>query len=49
VYLIHTNVVSEARKRNKANSEVARFFNNVRRNEDGIYVSVITVGEMLGH
>ena len=46
MYLIDTNVVSEARKRDKANPGVARFFDNARTNEDGVYVSVVTVGEI---
>ena len=46
MYLIDTNVVSEARKRDKANPGVARFFDNSRTNEDGVYVSVVTVGEI---
>jgi toxin FitB len=46
MYLIDTNVVSEARKRDKSNPGVARFFDKARTNEDGIYVSVITLGEI---
>lgn len=46
MYLIDTNVVSEARKRDKANPGVARFFDKARTNEDGVYVSVVTVGEI---
>jgi toxin FitB len=46
MYLIDTNVVSEARKRDKANPGVMRFFDKARTNEDGVYVSVITVGEI---
>jgi toxin FitB len=46
MYLIDTNVVSEARKRNKANPGVARFFDEARTNEDTVYVSVITIGEI---
>ncbi len=46
MYLIDTNVVSEARKRDKANPGVVRFFDEARTNEDGIYVSVITIGEI---
>lgn len=46
MYLIDTNVVGEARKRDKANPGVARFFGEARTNEDGVYVSVITIGEI---
>jgi predicted nucleic acid-binding protein len=46
MYLIDTNVVSEARKRDKANPGVVRFFDEARANEDGIYVSAITIGEI---
>ena len=46
MYLIDTNVVSEARKRDKANRGVARFFDKARADGDAVYVSVITVGEI---
>jgi predicted nucleic acid-binding protein len=46
MYLIDTNVVSEARKRGKANRGVSRFFDEVRRNNDFVYLSVITIGEI---
>jgi toxin FitB len=46
MYLIDTNVVSEARKRDKSNPGVVRFFDKARTNEHGIYVSVITLGEI---
>jgi toxin FitB len=46
MYLIDTNVVSEARKRDKANRGVARFFDRSRADGDAVYVSVITVGEI---
>jgi predicted nucleic acid-binding protein len=46
MYLIDTNVVSEARKRDKANPGVARFFHRTRTAEEVAYVSVITVGEI---
>jgi len=46
MYLIDTNVVSETRKRGKANPGVTRFFQQARTNEDRVYVSVITVGEI---
>jgi predicted nucleic acid-binding protein len=46
VYLIDTNVISEARKRNKANRGVRRFFDKVRTHDEPLFVSVITVGEI---
>jgi len=46
MYLIDTNVVSEARKRDKANPGIARFFDKVRTDDDDVYVSVVSVGEI---
>jgi predicted nucleic acid-binding protein len=46
MYLIDTNVVSEIRKRDRANPGVVRFFDQARTNEDAVYVSVITLGEI---
>jgi len=45
MYLIDTNVISEARKRVKANRGVVRFF-AAQVDGDALYVSVITVGEI---
>jgi len=46
VYLIDTNVVSEARKGSKADRGVRRFFENVVAAQESIYLSAITVGEL---
>lgn len=46
MYLIDTNVISEARKRAKANRGVRRFFDKVRIHEEPLFVSVITIGEI---
>jgi toxin FitB len=46
MYLIDTNVISEARKRANANPGVRRFFHNAQTNEESLYISVITVGEI---
>jgi len=46
MYLIDTNVISEARKRDKANPGVIRFFERSQTDGDLLYVSVITVGEI---
>jgi len=44
--LIDANVVSEARKRDKANHGVIRFFDKAHVDGDALYLSVITVGEI---
>jgi toxin FitB len=46
MYLIDTNVISEARKRGKANRGVRVFFHRVSSDRIPIYISVITVGEL---
>jgi hypothetical protein len=46
MYLIDTNVISEARKRANANPGVRRFFHSAQTNEESLYISVITVGEI---
>ncbi|NOZ11183.1 MAG: type II toxin-antitoxin system VapC family toxin [Gammaproteobacteria bacterium] len=46
MYLIDTNVISEIRKKRGANTGVKRFFDSVLTNEDRLYVSVVTIGEL---
>ncbi len=46
MYLIDTNVLSEARKRSKANQGVLRFFNRVVEERAAVFMSVVTVGEL---
>lgn len=46
MYLIDTNVISEIRKKKGANSGVKQFFDSVLTNEDRVYISVITIGEL---
>lgn len=46
MYLVDTDVVSEVRKRAKANRGVRRFFAAARTKGDALYVSVITLGEI---
>jgi hypothetical protein len=46
VYLIDSNVISEARKKSRANPGVIEFFNRVASAGDPVYLSVITVGEL---
>jgi hypothetical protein len=46
MYLVDTGVLSEARKRTKANPGVRRFFAEARTKGDALYLSVITLGEI---
>jgi predicted nucleic acid-binding protein len=46
MYLIDTDVISEARKEGKANAGVRQFFADADRNNVPIYLSVVTIGEM---
>ena len=46
MYLIDTNVISEARKRSKANKGVRAFFNQAIADETPMFISVVTVGEL---
>ena len=46
MYLIDTNVIGEARKREKANRGVRCFFDKVRIHDEPLFVSVITIGEI---
>lgn len=46
MYLIDTNVISEARKRDRANAGVASFFRQIDLNNDPLFISVITLGEL---
>ena len=46
MYLVDTDVISEARKGDKANPGVRKFFAEAAREELALYVSVITVGEL---
>lgn len=46
MYLIDTDVISEARKDEKANRGVREFFEDAERDEASIYLSVITIGEL---
>ena len=46
VYLIDTNVVSEARKGAKANPGVIEFFRRAAEADQPLYLSVVTVGEL---
>ena len=46
MYLIDTNVVSEIRKRDRANSGVKAFFKRAAKQDTPLFISVITVGEL---
>lgn len=46
VYLVDTNVISEARKRQRANKGVLAFFRQAVRSDVDLYLSVVTVGEL---
>lgn len=46
MYLIDTNVISEARKRDKANAGVIEFFKEVTDNDVPVYLSAVSIGEL---
>jgi predicted nucleic acid-binding protein len=46
MYLIDTDVISEARKGEKANAGVRAFFSDAARDDAELYLSVITIGEL---
>ena len=46
MYLVDTDVISEARKGEKANGGVRRFFRDVAREGAALYVSAVTIGEL---
>lgn len=46
MYLIDTNVISEARKRERANPGVRDFFREAAQRESALFLSVVTVGEL---
>ena len=46
MYLIDTDVISEARKGEKANAGVRAFFRDAVREDAALYLSVITIGEL---
>jgi len=46
MYLVDTNVISETRKRSKANKGVQDFFKLVTSERTPVFVSVVTVGEL---
>ena len=46
MYLIDTNLVSETRKRKRANRGVVGFFDHVVASGEPVYLSVLSVGEL---
>ena len=46
MYLIDTNVISEARKRSKANKGVINFFKMVIHEKTSLFLSVVSIGEL---
>ena len=46
MYLVDTNIISEARKKTKANKGVRTFFKQAIEDEKRLFMSVITVGEL---
>lgn len=46
MYLVDTNVISEARRKSKANTGVRAFFKQAIEDETRIFISVVTVGEL---
>ncbi|MEW6037580.1 MAG: type II toxin-antitoxin system VapC family toxin [Pseudomonadota bacterium] len=46
MYLVDTNVISEARKGERANAGVRRFFREADEADQAVFLSVITIGEL---
>lgn len=46
MYLVDTNVISEARKQSKANKGVQAFFKQVIESKIPVFISIVTVGEL---
>ena len=46
MYLLDTNVISELRKGDRANSGVLKFFREAVQQEAHLFISVITIGEL---
>jgi predicted nucleic acid-binding protein len=46
VFLVDTDVISEARKGDKGNAGVREFFSNARRSNFALFLSAITIGEL---
>ncbi len=46
MYLLDTNVISECRKGKSSDKGVQKFFKQVLKNNEKVYLSVITIGEL---
>ncbi|VAW88772.1 VapC toxin protein [hydrothermal vent metagenome] len=46
MYLLDTNILSEARKKKNANKGVINFFKAATKNGSNLFLSVITIGEL---
>lgn len=46
MFLVDTNVISEARKGAKADPGVSAFFAEVRKRREAVFLSVVTLGEL---
>ena len=46
MYLIDTDVISELRKKEKANAGVVTFFRNAASNGTALYLSAVSMGEL---
>lgn len=46
MYLIDTNVISELRKKDRANVGVKQFFTNAIEQKNSLFISAITIGEL---
>ena len=46
MYLVDTDVVSELRKGPKADAKVLQFFADADKNNQALYLSVVTIGEL---
>lgn len=46
MYLVDTDVISEVRKRSKANKGVTKFFRQAGKDNTALYLSAVTVGEL---
>mgnify|MGYP003949502601 FL=1 len=46
MYLVDTNVISEIRKRDRADKGVMAFFRKASRDDADLYLSVVTIGEI---
>ncbi len=46
MFLVDTDVISDARKGGKANAGVREFFGNASRNNIALFLSAITIGEL---